>query len=172
MLGVSSVRLLPKKRGIRAIANLSKRQRRFDPERSNSSSSKLSSGSPNSVLTPLYNVLKFECSIERRCLGFSVMGLDDVHKKVHAFHRHLNCASFSNGVGARSCNGLYFISVDLKQCFDRMNQKRLFECACNKFAHESYVVQKSTAVYSLASVQRRRIRVSFDQKVSIASFKD
>jgi telomerase reverse transcriptase len=148
-LGLSSVRLLPKAKSVRAIANLSKRQR------SNSAHSGYMP-STNMTLTSLYHVLKFECSQHPSALGYTVHGLDDVWDRL---------GSFARGIGSTLPNRFFFASVDLKQCFDMISQDKLFEIASRLLTHETYVLQKSTVVHPLPS-SIRRFQVQHTRRVS------
>mmetsp|Transcript_12041 Transcript_12041/g.23862 ORF Transcript_12041/g.23862 Transcript_12041/m.23862 type:complete len:620 (-) Transcript_12041:273-2132(-) len=137
LLGVSSVRLLPKASSVRAIANLSKRRCRgtgsFNP-------------STNMTLAPLYHVMRFECDENPGILGFAVSGLDQISEKIRAF------------VGTRTGNErkFYFVSSDVAQCYDRIDQKRLFEIASRLFTQESYLVSKSTIISRGSRVRHER----------------
>jgi mRNA-degrading endonuclease YafQ of YafQ-DinJ toxin-antitoxin module len=123
-------------------------------------SSIASSASTNAVLTALYNVLKFECNIQAHTLGCSVRGLDDVHKRVDSYQTYLLKTRNMPLGGSDSDAYLYFVSADLRQCYDRIDQKRLFRRASELLTHDHYVVQKNTVIHSLPSVQRTRTRVS------------
>jgi telomerase reverse transcriptase len=148
-LGLSSVRLLPKAKSVRAITNLSKRQR------SPSNNGNLLP-STNMTLTALYHVLKYECSQHPGVLGYTVHGFDDIWARL---------GSYVRTVGPSAPGHFFFASVDLKQCFDMISQKKLFDIVSRLFMHDTYVLQKCTVVHPLPS-SIRRFHVQHTRKVS------
>lgn len=114
--------------------------------------------SANAVLTALYNVLKFECNMQRHCLGFSVMGLDDAHRHLRAFSHHLRHNNSMPAQRAKATH-LYFVTADVRQCYDRIDQNRLIRRTRALLRHENYVVQRSMVVRFVQSLRRTRTRV-------------
>ena len=148
-LGLSSVRLLPKAKSVRAITNLSKRLR--SPSNNGSFLP-----STNMTLTALYHVLKYECSQKPSTLGYTVHGFDDIWARL---------GSYVRTVGPTLPNQLFFASVDLKQCFDMISQKKLFDIVSGLLMHDTYILQKCTVVHPLPS-SVRRFHVQHTRKVS------
>jgi len=110
--------------------------------------------STNMTLAPLYHVMRFECDENPGILGFAVSGLDQISEKIRAF------------VGTRTGNErkFYFVSSDVAQCYDRIDQKRLFEIASRLFTQESYLVSKSTIIS-----RGSRVRVSLSLLIDLRS---
>lgn len=98
-------------------------------------------------LAPLYHVLKFECDENPSVLGLAVSGLDQILERIHNF------------IGTRAggdVDNFFFLSSDLAQCYDRIDQEKLFDIASQLFTQESYLVAKSTIVSKGSRVRVRR----------------
>ena len=159
-LGVCPVRLLPKSSNtsVRAIANLSKRLRGHG-----------GGLSTNNKLTALYHVLKYsvdqqekEAHGEAGLLGFAVKGLDEIHDKLRAFKLAglVGPAPPGKPPGGTPAPRLCFASLDLEQCYDRVDQSALFDLAASLIDKEYYLVAKTTLAKPLAtSATKERIKV-------------
>jgi len=141
-LGATTVRLLPKATSVRAIANLSKRRRLGDGS---------FAPSTNSLLTPLYHVLKYECGQHPRSLGATVMGMDDIYTRLRSFKLQMDRSEPGHGT-------VFIASVDLKACFDNIDQGQLFALAQGLLTSDQYVIQRSSVVRPLAAANRVHVR--------------
>jgi hypothetical protein len=53
---------------------------------------------------------------------------------------------------------LYFVTADVRQCYDRIDQNRLIRRTRALLRHENYVVQRSMVVRFVQSLRRTRTR--------------
>ncbi|BFZ57804.1 Telomerase reverse transcriptase [Savitreella phatthalungensis] len=133
-LGSAKLRLLPKPRGMRLIMNLRQRSSRLD---ANGRPMRGENGrSINGIMAPVKAAIAFERS-SRPENGFSVSSVEDVVRKI-AEHRP-----------ALSNRKLYFVKLDIKSCFDSIDQvlvQRILH-----FSSDSYVLGR----YCQTKVDRR-----------------
>lgn len=151
------VRLLPKRKGVRAIANLSKRPR-IDSGWTNLGAAGGTTGNPsaavgavpvapslsrptststlsiNGRLQKLFAVLQYECARAPSLVGSGVLGTDEIFARLRRFvaqlrrHSATPTASINrdNRVAGDAGDGLYFVKVDIRQCYDGIEQAPLF----------------------------------------------
>ncbi|KAJ3493310.1 hypothetical protein NLG97_g4814 [Lecanicillium saksenae] len=104
-LGFSQIRLLPKGATLRPIMNL----RRRYPAKNNK---KILGPSINSVLTPIYNVLKLEKHLNPSNLGATLFSVGDIYARIKSFRSRL----------PDPFPRLYFVKADVQSAFDTIPQ--------------------------------------------------
>ncbi|POV94247.1 hypothetical protein PSTT_16953 [Puccinia striiformis] len=104
-LGHSFLRLLPKDKGVRPIVNL---------KRKSASQTGLSN---NSILQNLFTVLSYEKNVSPDRMGYSVLGLDHIYTRFKNFRSRFG----------PSLPDLYFVKVDIRACFDSIQQDKVLE---------------------------------------------
>ena len=111
-LGFSKIRLLPKRQGFRTIMNLKRKQQVLR-------NGTVSLGrSINAVITPVFNAITYEKSVQPERFGSSLFSVGDMLPKLMAFKTSLQ----EQGLGSQP---LYFAKVDVQSCFDTIPQSRL-----------------------------------------------
>ncbi|KAL9095597.1 MAG: hypothetical protein Q9165_002029 [Trypethelium subeluteriae] len=111
-LPYSHIRLLPKQNGIRPIANLRRRIQRHQYGKT------VLGPSINSIMKPVFNVVKFEKDAHQDNAGSSLFSVDEMFPRLRQFRDRLN-------VPAHSGNALYFAKVDVRSCFDSIPQQKI-----------------------------------------------
>ena len=133
------MRLLPKKTGVRAISMLSK-------------SAKIEGGSesiggklpPNKVLQSAFHALRYEHEKKPSLFGAGVLGLTEVFPAFCAFVDALReKRSRTDGEVP-----LYFTSVDIKHCYDTINQKRLYKLLQSVVKTDEYLTKNTFRLHS------------------------
>lgn len=100
-----------------------------------------------------------------KVLGASVLGFNDAHAKVSTFvqklkkvQRNFKCVNIL--LAFTSLPALYFVSTDIKQCYDRIIQDKLFPIV-EKVVSENdsvYVLQRYGSVHVDGSLIRKRTK--------------
>lgn len=181
------LRLLPKKTGIRAIAMLSKSCAvettimRSDnvKEIGSENAVKLQSKksiipSPNKILQPTFNALKYEYEKKPSLFGAGVFGLTECFPSFCLFvkalkHHRSNGLGFPPPTTARQLNvggssvdgrhqALYFASADIKHCYDTINQERLYELMRSAVKEDVYLTKNSFVLHSKDNDSSMRCR--------------
>ncbi len=151
-LGHSRLQLLPKETGIRPIALLSK------PIKFPSSTEGVGKSmntrlheismkphdnlSTNRVLQRSLDVLTYEFGRQPSRFGAGVSGMDSVHSRFLTFvQENLD----------REDSNLFFVSVDIRHCFDNINQVYLLDLIKKVMRREEYVLQQHTVLRSTSS---------------------
>ena len=177
-MGFSKLRLLPKATGVRALALLSKREFVDIETRSNgtdkaSDSTEDSSPSPptkkprlcgarppqrdkkfsstNAVLRNVFEVLRYERERHPDSFGSGVFGLNEVYPEYMRFLESFRALkTYMNG----SEQKLFFASVDIKQCYDSIEQKHLLDILPKLLDEKEYLIQNSAVVHPFKSMGR------------------
>lgn len=152
-LGYSRIRLLPKLTSMRIIMNMGRRP--------NPAHVKAAGGtyadclSVNQQLTNLFHVLTFEKKRQPEPLGASVFGMDDIYKRFKPFVLGLRqpAAEFDGGPPVVE-TPVFFVSVDVKNCFDTIKQDKLFRIVEDALKSETYLVRRFVTIISAG----RRLR--------------
>jgi len=176
------LRLLPKKTGIRAIAMLSKSCAMEDIVGSDSSSKKeeikpngtaalcmkpeSNSAPPNKILQSTFHALKYEHEKKPSLFGAGVLGLTEAFPSFCLFaealkqnQSNLRSSPASTGSGSDdSQNSLYFASVDIKHCYDTINQKRLFKLMRSVIEEDVYLTKNNFILHSKDNSSSLRCR--------------
>ncbi|PLW52927.1 hypothetical protein PCANC_05728 [Puccinia coronata f. sp. avenae] len=135
-LGHSFLRLLPKSNGVRPIVNL-KRKR---PGHIGLSI--------NSILQNLFSVLSYEKNLSSDRMEYSVLGLDHIYTGFKSFRSRLG----------PSLPKLYFVKVDIRACFDSIQQEKMLEVINRLFSEDHYVIQKYAKMISLKTGPQKTFR--------------
>ncbi|KAA1081431.1 hypothetical protein PGT21_035536 [Puccinia graminis f. sp. tritici] len=135
-LGHSFLRLLPKNSGVRPIVNL---------KRKSSSQTGLSN---NSILQNLFSVLSYEKNVSPDRMEYSVLGLDHIYTRFKKFR-----SQFGD-----SLPELYFVKVDIRACFDSIQQDKILEVINGIFSEDQYVIQKYVKTSSLRTGPQKTFR--------------
>ncbi|PAV16223.1 telomerase reverse transcriptase [Pyrrhoderma noxium] len=131
-LGYSSVRLLPKESGVRPIVNL---------RRQGNKNGELNSGqSINQILSAAFQILTFEKINQADKLGSSVFGPNEVYSRLKAFKKKITKPS-------GEFPKLYFVKVDVKACFDSIEQEKLLSILKDIISEDIYTIQRYGKVY-------------------------
>ncbi|CAE6487369.1 unnamed protein product, partial [Rhizoctonia solani] len=148
-LGVSHVRLLPKETGVRPIVNLG-RKAKLRPFRG-SSRDEATQPSVNQILNATFHILNYEKSQKPELLGASVFGENDIYRKLSTFK-----------AGLRRPDGtmpkLYFVKLDVRACFDSIDQGRLLEILRDTLTQKGYMIRKFNQVQFSTGRARRSFR--------------
>ncbi|XP_064614609.1 telomerase reverse transcriptase-like [Liolophura sinensis] len=142
-LGVSSLRFLPKNASLRLIVNMG----RSTGLSLNKSQKDLS---VNAQLADVFQVLKFEKLRKPSIVGMSVFGVDDIYARWKYF-----ILSRKNKNDGRP---LYFVSVDVKDCYDSINQQKLFSIITGiirQSDEEEYIIRRYVKVVSTSGKLKR-----------------
>ncbi|QRW13350.1 telomerase reverse transcriptase [Ceratobasidium sp. AG-Ba] len=155
-LGISHVRLLPKETGVRPIVNLGRKakvkQTKIPGARQPSSSKDESSRpSVNQVLNAAFNILNYEKTQNPELLGASVFGSNDIYRKLSAFK-----ASVLKPDG--SMPKLYFVKLDVRACFDTIDQDKLLGILRDCMTQDGYMIRKFTQLQFSTGQTRRSFR--------------
>jgi hypothetical protein len=170
-MGFSRLRLLPKKTGVRPIAQLSrlelldlkperiepvediqyppKKRRRLgnDSAASNRAVNSLDYQrvqwqSTNERLRSVFEVLRHEHGRQPLCFGAGLDGLLDLYPRYRRFVGSLKQASIASRVPK-----LYFASVDIQKCYDTINQDHLLEVTKQQLSQEEYLIQHRNVIH-------------------------
>ena len=133
------MRLLPKKTGVRAITMLS-RSAEIEGG-SDLTSAKLP---PNKVLQSAFHALKYEHEKRPSLFGAGVLGLTEVFSAFCAFV-DLVREKRSRTDGEVP---LYFTSVDIKHCYDTINQKRLYTLLQSVAKTDEYLTKSTFRLHT------------------------
>ncbi len=146
-LGLSRLQLLPKETGIRPIALLSKSIKfPSSTERVGTNTKTRSRGefikplvnlSTNRVLRRSLDVLTYEFGRQPSRFGSGVLGMDSVHNRF---------LSFVNEKLDGKDSDLFFASIDIRHCFDNINQAHLLDLIKQVVRREEYILQQHTVL--------------------------
>ncbi|KAJ6184750.1 Telomere reverse transcriptase [Penicillium mononematosum] len=135
-LGFGALRLLPKSTGLRPILNLRKRAWK---ESSWGKSKTYLAASINSSITPIYNMLTYECQQVPAKLGSSMLSIGDMHRRLKAYKEQLSKELPSGHKPWQSkLPQMYFVKLDIKACFDTIPQEKLLNLIAELVSEESY----------------------------------
>lgn len=134
-LGLSRLRLLPKSTGVRPIATLCKQESALLGCRRGPST--------NSVLRDAFNVLRYESERQPESYGCGLPGLHYFYTRYRDFIQ-----SVPDG------KSLYFGSVDIRNCFDTIDQGFLMNVVENLIQDDEYVVQRHKVIHHSATAGR------------------
>jgi telomerase reverse transcriptase len=141
-LGFGALRLLPKSTGLRPILNLRKRalkQSTWGKRRT------YLAASINTSVTPIYNMLTYECQQAPAKLGSSMLSIGDMHRRLKTYKEQLSKSLPSGTKYSQSkLPPMYFVKLDIKACFDTIPQKRLLDLIEELVSEESYHISKHT----------------------------
>ncbi|GAA5971226.1 hypothetical protein JCM11641_004195 [Rhodosporidiobolus odoratus] len=135
-LGFSFVRLLPKETGVRPIINLARRPLKISPN------GRRELGQPiNKVLQSVFNVLTFEKKRKPRLVGSLVSDPNEIFTKLKSFKMRM-----LEKTGTGKMPQLYFVKVDVRACYDTIQQDKLLGIVEEVLSEAVYWVQKYSRV--------------------------
>ncbi|XP_073313879.1 telomerase reverse transcriptase isoform X3 [Primulina huaijiensis] len=149
--GFSRIRLCPKRKGFRVLANLQSSSKiphcpllpgiHFDQPFGRTASHNLRSvkfesfKSVNSVLHDLHVVLQGIQTIESDKLGSSVFDYNDVHRKLVPF-------LFNLKNGPAPIPGAFLVVSDVSKAFDSLNQDKLLDIMKDVMSYDEFTLEK------------------------------
>ncbi|KAG8817520.1 hypothetical protein FRC17_011196, partial [Serendipita sp. 399] len=147
-LGHSSIRLLPKETGARLIINLGKRQvSKGTPSRR--------SESANQILRAALHILNYEKHNQPALHGATVNSHSGIYFKLKEFK---NANRLPNGLLPK----LYFVKVDLRACFDSIEQGKLLDIIKSVLKEKRYMIQRYAQVHlSGDKIRKNFVRRAF-----------
>ncbi|KAG8688183.1 hypothetical protein FRC11_005914 [Ceratobasidium sp. 423] len=148
-LGTSHVRLLPKETGVRPIVNLG-RKAKLRPFKG-SGQDETTQPSVNQILNAAFHILNYEKSQKPELLGASVFGVNDIYRKLTTFKATLRRP---DGTMPK----LYFVKLDVRACFDTIDQGKLLEILRGTLTQKGYMVRKFNQVQFSTGRARRSFR--------------
>ncbi|KAM0282493.1 hypothetical protein ACHAQH_003007 [Verticillium albo-atrum] len=128
-LGFSQVRLLPKHITMRPITNLRRRSATLGNK-------KILGLSINSILGPVYSVLKLEKELEPSKLGASLFSVPEIYGRLNAFKNRLEDRS----------GKLYFAKLDVKAAFDTIPQNAVLRLMQDVTTQKKYKLMKHVEI--------------------------
>ncbi|EFQ29316.1 telomerase reverse transcriptase [Colletotrichum graminicola M1.001] len=128
-LGYSRIRLLPKGKSMRPIMNLRRRT-------AVKGKSTILGPSINSVLTPVYSMLRLETERNPSKLGSSMFSVGDIYPRLSAF---------SAGFGDRTPK-FYFAKVDVQSAFDTIPQAAVIRLMEGIPSEKQYIIKKHVEI--------------------------
>ncbi|XP_065177613.1 telomerase reverse transcriptase-like isoform X2 [Sycon ciliatum] len=139
-VGISMIRLVPKSGGgIRPIVNLAyKPSPGFLRHLSGEQQQPIVSSSVNSRLTAAFNILRFEQDEHTDLFGASVYCVEDIYKNWQSFVAQRRAEN--------DTRPLYFVAMDIKGCFDNINQDLLLRIVGELLSNDGYFVRRFSAV--------------------------
>ena len=99
--------------------------------------------STNTVLTELFDVLRYECGRKAQSYGAGMGGLVDFYPRYHAY-----ISSLKQRYGPDHSLQLHFGSVDIEKCYDNINQEYLLDIAKRQISHSDYFIQQFNILYA------------------------
>ena len=155
-MGFSRLRLLPKLTGMRPIATLCKREFVCSLEDVVSRSFH-STKTTNAVLRDVFSILKYEYEQDPSQFGAGLHGLSQFHERYRPFIEQHRIQS-GNSL-------LFFGSVDVKHCYDNVQQDRLERIVDALLRSEMYIIQGFDISISCGSLAIQKPRINRQQNV-------
>ncbi|CAO3702562.1 unnamed protein product [Rhizopus stolonifer] len=137
-LGISGVRIIPKGRGFRMITNL----------RNATNSRQSSKYLANKKLKPILQILNFEKEQRPEIVGSSVLS-HQLFEKLKAYKDKIKRVDF----GER----LYFVKIDISNCFDSLNQDTLMQILKANLTSDKYIHRYADVLNLFANGTRNEI---------------
>ena len=173
-MGFSRLRLLPKETGVRPLAMLQQRvfldfeitsgmdnnarkhnNGNISYPRKKRRLKDMKFQSTNHILEKTFHVLKYERSEKPKTFGAGIYGLNDLMPILSDFLAKVRSENPSGDrKGLANGTQLYFASVDIKHCYDNINQAHMLSILSEILSHDDYLIQKHTVLHPLASVSR------------------
>ena len=172
-LGISSLRLLPKKTGIRPVATMRRPQRVTFYESKvtgiiknvstscHGRSMNITSESDlnvrlaqekcgtNFILKQTFDILKFEHEREPEKFGAGIMGLNHLYPLLLKFVKDMKQPKneLEDPVCCDAPDKLFFASVDIHHCYDNIKQDFLYDIIDTVLLENEYLIQKCTVIH-------------------------
>lgn len=135
-LGFAYMRLLPKGRGVRPITNL--RRREMTKDGTKRTKGKYLLPSINSIMQSVYSVLKYENRPDVSSPSFGVQSVQDIHMRLKAYKVRLESHYPKRKI--------YFAKVDVRNCFDTIEQDKVLDIVSRVLREDEYMLQKFCAI--------------------------
>ena len=144
-LGFSGLRLLPKANGgIRPIALLCKQEQSLRAFYNVDAGPSWRLRGTNQGLKEAFEALSFEKSHKPELFGVGVHGFHEVHKRLLSFIERRKGSS----------SELYFASVDIHHCYDKINQPHILKLLDQILSKREYASQECTILHSIGGTSR------------------
>lgn len=143
-LSFSNVRLLPKETGVRPIVNLSRRPAQ------KAQSSAFRPPSINQLLQNAFSILSYEKQQREELTGSATQAYSDIYRRLKAYKQTITNVSSPR---------LYIVKLDIRACFDSIDQDKLLNILESIVAEDEYTVTKyTTSAHHGSTVLRRFLR--------------
>ena len=169
-LGVSRLRILPKKNGVRFLVNMSKKSevrfkiRGLKGSQKNARQKKfrkvLRFPAINILLKNVHAVLKFEAQRQPEAFGSSTFGFNDIFCRYKTFLNKWRASKRINmaNPGAAADHGPYVVCVDVSRAFDNIDVATLLDVVSGILNCEEYTIVKYTEILSIMGDVRVKFR--------------
>ncbi|CEL53334.1 Telomerase reverse transcriptase OS=Bos taurus GN=TERT PE=3 SV=2 [Rhizoctonia solani AG-1 IB] len=107
--------------------------------------------SVNQVLNAAFHILNYEKSEKPELLGASVFGVNDIYRKLATFKA---AARLPDGTMPK----LYFVKLDVRACFDTIDQDKLLQILRHTLTQKAYMVRKFSQLQFSTGQPRRSFR--------------
>lgn len=113
----------------------------------------------NILLGDVFAVLSFEYKRNQRSFGSGLMGLHHFYPRYHQFLlQWKNVAHVDSPIPGKQ---LYFGSVDIRHCYDNINQDHLLAIVDKLLSNDDYAIQKYSVTHSMTGSSRvRRVQMN------------
>ena len=148
-LGFSTIRFVPKKKGLRPLLNLSKRSKAIvkAPKRlgmlnANIRNEVVEFKDTNKTLEPVLAALEAERRADPAKFAGSVLSAREAYSRLQPFLRRLRAKRYSRrrrGTGTRG-DSVYIVSCDVERAYDTIPIRKAIEIASQALEHETYVL--------------------------------
>jgi len=171
-LGVSRLRILPKRNGVRFLVNMSKKSEVRFKVRGLTRSQKnarrkifrkvLRFPAINILLKNVHAVLKFESQRQPEAFGSSTFGFNDIFCRYKSFlnkwrtSKRINMAK--TGAANSTDHGPYVVCVDVSRAFDNIDVATLLDVVSSILNCEEYTIVKYTEILSSMGDVRVKFR--------------
>lgn len=146
-LSFSHVRLLPKEKGVRPIVNLSRR-----PANRTATDKTFRPLSINQILQNTFTILSFEKQRRQELVGSATQAYSDVYRRLKQYKQAV-------GAGSGGQTRLYSVKLDIRACFDSIDQGRLLRILEDIVQEREYTITRyATLASSRESVMRRFLK--------------
>jgi hypothetical protein len=99
--------------------------------------------STNTVLSEVFDVLRYECGRKEGTFGVGLQGLEELYPRYHSYITSLK----KRQRGSRQPLQLIFASVDIEKCYDNINQEYLLDITKRQVLHDDYFIQQFNLLY-------------------------
>ncbi|KAG5440265.1 hypothetical protein PCANB_001835 [Pneumocystis canis] len=142
-LGYSYIRLIPKEIGARPIINLRRKQIKIERSDTGNKYGRKIVFMPsiNSMINTVFHVLTFERERFPEYLGSSLFSINDIYRNIKMFKKYIT----GNHLQKKK---LYFVKVDVKNCFDTIDQDKVLELVNRTLQEDEYILRKFVLVTS------------------------
>lgn len=167
-IGVSKIRLLPKRTGLRLLVNMSRTSEvRFRQRNRQGKENKCIYKFPtiNGVLKTVHAVLKYEASQQPEAFGSSTFGFNDIFCRFKSFVMDWRASKATKaslggdeGQAAVKDHGPYVVCVDVSRAFDNIDVATLMGVVSNLLTSEEYTILKYTEVLTVMGTIKTKHR--------------